>query len=100
MTTSLNPASSPLSLDIGIGGMTCASCVGRVERALKKMNGVSDATVNLATESARITYTGDAQMPARLRRAVPCATRVTSPERPPKWTRQTQHPPGPVLRLY
>ena len=70
MTTSLNSASSPLSLDIGIGGMTCASCVGRVERALKKVGGVSDATVNLATESARIAYTGDAQMPARLRRAV------------------------------
>ena len=70
MTTTLNPASAPLTLDIGIGGMTCASCVGRVERALKKMDGVTQATVNLATESARIAYTGDAQMPARLRRAV------------------------------
>ncbi len=57
-------------LDIGIGGMTCASCVGRVERALKKVPGVVDATVNLATESARITYLGDASMEARLRRAV------------------------------
>ena len=45
------------SLDLGIGGMTCASCVGRVERALRKVPGVQDATVNLATESARITYT-------------------------------------------
>jgi Cu+-exporting ATPase len=50
--------------------MTCASCVSRVERALKKVAGVLDATVNLATESARITYIGDTQMPARLRRAV------------------------------
>jgi Cu+-exporting ATPase len=70
MSTSLNTPSPQLSLDIGIGGMTCASCVSRVERALKKVAGVSDATVNLATESARIAYTGDAQMPARLRRAV------------------------------
>ncbi|MBP8053560.1 MAG: copper-translocating P-type ATPase [Burkholderiaceae bacterium] len=50
--------------------MTCASCVGRVERALKKVPGVESATVNLATESARIQYVGDAQMEARLRRAV------------------------------
>nr|WP_315488627.1 heavy metal translocating P-type ATPase [uncultured Rhodoferax sp.] len=71
MTTPLNtPPSSQTALDIGIGGMTCASCVGRVERALKKVEGVADATVNLATESARIAYSGDAQMPARLRRAI------------------------------
>ena len=37
-----------------VEGMTCASCVGRVERALRKVPGVQDASVNLATESARI----------------------------------------------
>ena len=37
-------------------GMTCASCVGRVERALKKAPGVVDADVNLATERATVTY--------------------------------------------
>jgi Cu+-exporting ATPase len=58
------------SLDIGIGGMTCASCVGRVEKALKKVPGVTDAMVNLATESARIVYQPADQMEARLRRAV------------------------------
>ena len=61
---------SPLSLDIGIGGMTCASCVGRVERALKKVPGVTQASVNLATESARISFEPAEQMEARLRRAV------------------------------
>jgi Cu+-exporting ATPase len=60
----------PLVLDLGIDGMTCASCVGRVERALKKVPGVLDAAVNLATESARISYADAEQMPARLRRAV------------------------------
>jgi Cu+-exporting ATPase len=35
-----------------IGGMTCASCAGRVEKALRAVSGVADATVNLATESA------------------------------------------------
>ena len=56
--------------DIGIEGMTCASCVGRVERALKKLPGVMEATVNLATESARVRYASPAASPALLRRAV------------------------------
>jgi Cu+-exporting ATPase len=64
------PEISSPSLDIGIGGMTCASCVSRVERALKKVPGVEEATVNLATESARITFAPGEQMEARLRRAV------------------------------
>jgi Cu+-exporting ATPase len=59
------------SLDLGIGGMTCASCVARVERALRKVPGVHDATVNLATESARITYDGaGGDVEALARRAV------------------------------
>jgi P-type Cu+ transporter len=61
---------SAASLDLPIGGMTCASCVARVERALRKVPGVADATVNLATESARITYAASDEMEARLRRAV------------------------------
>ena len=65
-----NPTLAPIDIDIGIGGMTCASCVGRVEKALKKVPGVRDATVNLATESARISVAGGEQMEARLRRAV------------------------------
>ncbi|WP_342721141.1 heavy metal translocating P-type ATPase [Acidovorax sp. FHTAMBA] len=63
------------SLDLGISGMTCASCVGRVERALRKVPGVQEASVNLATESARIAFVtqvgADATaMEAVLRRAV------------------------------
>lgn len=72
MNTVTNPmaSSTPPTLDIGVGGMTCASCVARVEKALKKVPGVQDATVNLATESARIVFTPGEQMEARLRRAV------------------------------
>ena len=59
-----------LTYDIGIGGMTCASCVARVEKVLNKMPGVLSATVNLATESARIEVATNDMTDARLRRAV------------------------------
>jgi Cu+-exporting ATPase len=45
-------------LDVGIEGMTCASCVGRVERTIRKIPGVSDVEVNLGTEHARIAFSG------------------------------------------
>ena len=62
-----------MTADIGIGGMTCASCVARVEKALKKVPGVQEASVNLATETARVTYdtsAGSGQIDAQLRRSV------------------------------
>ena len=43
-------------IDLAIEGMTCASCVGRVERALKRAPGVLEASVNLATERAHVRY--------------------------------------------
>lgn len=42
------------SVELSVEGMTCASCVGRVERALKTVPGVNEAVVNLATERATI----------------------------------------------
>ncbi len=48
------------TITLAVDGMTCASCVGRVERALKAAAGVVDAEVNLATETARITTDGSA----------------------------------------
>ena len=53
-TTSQEPGGQPRTINLSIGGMTCASCVARVEKKLNKLDGVS-ASVNLATESARIT---------------------------------------------
>ena len=58
------------TLDISVGGMTCASCVARVERALAQVPGVRSATVNLATESARVVAAPGDDVDARLRRAV------------------------------
>jgi heavy metal translocating P-type ATPase len=43
------------TLALPVSGMTCASCAGRVERALKAVPGVSSAAVNLATETAEVT---------------------------------------------
>ncbi|VVE21451.1 Copper-exporting P-type ATPase A [Pandoraea iniqua] len=42
------------SFELAIGGMTCASCVGRVEKALRAVPGVVEASVNLATEKATV----------------------------------------------
>ncbi len=57
-TRSRMPAAeaSPVVCTMDIGGMTCASCVGRVEKALAKVDGVTGASVNLANETATVTY--------------------------------------------
>jgi Cu+-exporting ATPase len=57
--------STPLS--VGIQGMTCASCSARVEKVLKQLPGVTDATVNLATETA--TVSGETNL-ASVQRAI------------------------------
>ena len=44
----------PQTYELSIDGMTCASCVGRVEKVLVKHEGVRSATVNLATEKASV----------------------------------------------
>lgn len=58
MTTATLPASASappgVPLRLQIEGMTCASCVNRVERALRKVPGVTEAEVNLATETAEV----------------------------------------------
>jgi P-type Cu+ transporter len=48
--------SSVNRLELTISGMTCATCVGRVERALTRHAGVQNAIVNLATETALVTF--------------------------------------------
>ncbi|MEN5243096.1 copper resistance metal-translocating P1-type ATPase CueA [Pseudomonas atacamensis] len=51
--------SESITFDLPIAGMTCASCAGRVERALRKVSGASTVSVNLATEQARVQAPGD-----------------------------------------
>ncbi|CAN7338023.1 heavy metal translocating P-type ATPase [Pararhizobium sp. LjRoot235] len=53
----IDPSKSlPVPTDFGIEGMSCASCVVRVEKAIAAVPGVASATVNLATERATVTY--------------------------------------------
>jgi P-type Cu+ transporter len=55
---------------LSVTGMTCASCVGRVERALETVPGVLDASVNLANEKATVTYLAGEVEPRELEKAV------------------------------
>ncbi len=74
--------SSGSHLSLPVEGMTCASCVGRVERALNAVPGVHRAAVNLATERADITFTGaaDPQAVVRAIQSVGYAVREESTE--------------------
>ncbi len=55
---------------LGIKGMTCASCVRRVEKSLTRVPGVREASVNLATERATVVYDPTSASPAQLKNAI------------------------------
>ncbi len=55
MSTATDPAPPARQVELSIGGMTCASCAARIEKKLNRLDGVS-ATVNYATEKARVSY--------------------------------------------
>ena len=57
-------------LSLPVTGMTCASCVRRIEKALAKVNGVQDVSVNLATERAKVSFDADATTVDQLKAAV------------------------------
>ena len=76
------PAPSTLvTVALPIEGMTCASCVNRIERFLRKTPGVTDATVNLATEVATIRYLPETAGRAELVAAIAAAGYDLKPER-------------------
>jgi len=56
--------------EIGVGGMTCAACSARVERALGKLPGVVQASVNLATERATVRYLPEMLSPAGIAQTI------------------------------
>ena len=57
-------------VDLAIQGMSCASCVGRVEKALARVPGVAGVAVNLATERARIQTRGGVRVEAHTQAVV------------------------------
>ena len=68
-----SPTSPALELSLPIEGMTCASCVNRVERYLRKADGVLEASVNLATERAQVRFDPSVVGRDELARAVEAA---------------------------
>ncbi|WP_234506575.1 MULTISPECIES: heavy metal translocating P-type ATPase [Thermus] len=56
--------------EIPVKGMTCASCVARVERAIRKLPGILSVSVNLATEKAFVEYLPDTVSLSRIRQAI------------------------------
>lgn len=77
---------SPATISLPIEGMTCASCVGRVEAALSRVEGVGSVSVNLATERADIRPSGPVDRAALIQAVervgydVPAATTELSVE--------------------
>ena len=71
-----------IELTLPIEGMTCASCVNRVERYLRKTSGVLEANVNLATELARVRFDPTVVGRDELNRAVVAAGYAVRPEAP------------------
>jgi Cu+-exporting ATPase len=61
------------SITFGVGNLNCASCVGRAEKALRAGNGVLEANVNLATESATVRYAAGATTPSAIAELVTAA---------------------------
>ncbi|MGY5074324.1 heavy metal translocating P-type ATPase [Streptomyces griseus] len=56
-STATGSEAGTTAVELAIGGMTCASCAARIEKKLNRMDGV-EATVNYATEKAKVTYQG------------------------------------------
>jgi Cu+-exporting ATPase len=67
----IDPSAGAINkIDIPISGMSCASCVTRIEKGLNKITGVTDARVNFAAEKANVTYNPQQVKPIELVNAV------------------------------
>ncbi|MEU7066302.1 heavy metal translocating P-type ATPase [Streptomyces sp. NPDC046161] len=69
-------------VELVIGGMTCASCAARIEKKLNRMDGVS-ATVNYATEKAKVSYSGDVRVADLIATVVKTGYTAEEPPQPP-----------------
>ncbi|MES5820330.1 heavy metal translocating P-type ATPase [Streptomyces sp. RG80] len=91
MTTTATGATT--EVELVIGGMTCASCAARIEKKLNRMDGVT-ATVNYATEKAKVSYDGDLTVQdliATVEKTGYTAEEPTPPEPDPADTPDSSH---------
>ncbi|WP_202592562.1 MULTISPECIES: heavy metal translocating P-type ATPase [unclassified Streptomyces] len=88
MDTASATAPATGTVELSIGGMTCASCAARIEKKLNRMDGV-EATVNYATEKAKVTYRGEDVSVQDLISTVE-ATGYTAQEPPPPDTERSE----------
>src|SRR5437879_1570396 len=71
MAVQADPTTSPnTEVRFPVTGMTCASCVRRIEKALNKVAGVQEASVNLATEKAKVVFDPAVASVGQMRAAV------------------------------
>lgn len=90
------PGSAPItSIELEIGGMTCASCAARVEKKLNRLEGV-EATVNYATEKARVAVPAgyDPQLLIAEVEKTGYSATLPAPPQPPRQTQPTHDHPG------
>ncbi|MFF1638351.1 heavy metal translocating P-type ATPase [Streptomyces sp. NPDC058246] len=88
-TSQTSPPSTPSEVELSIGGMTCASCAARVEKKLNRMDGVT-ATVNFATEKAKVSYPEGVQVADLIATVV--KTGYTAEEPPPPRLQPAEDP--------
>ncbi|MFE1237762.1 heavy metal translocating P-type ATPase [Streptomyces tendae] len=84
-TPTTAPAAEPrhAEVELLIGGMTCASCAARVEKKLNRMDGVT-ATVNYATEKARVSYPATTEVADLIATVVKTGYTAEEPAPPPE----------------
>ncbi|KOU67248.1 carbonate dehydratase [Streptomyces sp. MMG1533] len=90
-TTARTPIAHASEVELLIGGMTCASCAARVEKKLNRMDGVT-ATVNYATEKAKVTYPAGIEVADLIATVVKTGYTAEEPE-PPREEAPTEEDP-------
>ncbi|MCX4629780.1 heavy metal translocating P-type ATPase [Streptomyces sp. NBC_01443] len=89
-------AAGAAEVELSIGGMTCASCAARIEKKLNRMDGVT-ATVNYATEKARVSYGGGVQVADLIETVAKTGYTAEEPP-PPEPEPETAHPGAEAAR--
>jgi copper chaperone CopZ len=78
-----------LSVELSIGGMTCASCAARIEKKLNKLDGVT-ATVNFATEKASVSFPATVNSEDLISVVERAGYTAAFPAPPPAWPKPTR----------